>query len=183
MTDAPDPAATYPRSSAVWRHLLPEAVQAAGAVPWLGPTAVDHLGDPDGERVDLLAGRPAVVPRLALAHLRLIGADRIAFLHGLVSHDVAGLPEGGAVDALLLDHKGQPQGGLGIVRRSRDLFVTVEDGVGDAVRRVLVDHVIFDQVEIEALDDRLVSVTVTAAEADAVAMALEAAWPGAAAAT
>jgi hypothetical protein len=84
----PEPAASTP----VWRALLTDAVVAAGAVPWLAAAALDHLGDPDGERVELLAGRPVVVPRLAVGHLRVSGADRVAFVHGLVSAGVAGLP-------------------------------------------------------------------------------------------
>jgi tRNA-modifying protein YgfZ len=179
----------------VWRDLLPEAVTAGGAVPWLAPSALDHLGDPDGERVELLSGRPVLVPRLALGHLRITGADRVAFLHGLVSHDVAALPEGGAIDALLLDHRGQPRAGLGVTRRPDDLFVAVDDGAGETVRRVLVEHVIFDRVEVEVLDRRLATATFLhgAGSADgagggrdgqvaALAAALEAAWPGAAAA-
>lgn len=196
---AASPSPSAPASLEVWRDLLPEAVTAGGAVPWLAPAAVDHLGDPDGERVDLLAGRAVLVPRVALGHLRLTGADRVAFLHGLVSHDVAALPEGGAIDALLLDHRGQPQAGLGVVRRREDLFVAVDDGAGEAVRRVLFEHVIFDRVEVEGLDRRLATATfVDGATATgspdvggaprrgsacvALGAALEAAWPGAAAA-
>jgi len=185
MHEAPDPAAQgarptpTPTPSEVWRALLPEAVLAGGAVPWLAADAIDHLGDPDGERVELLAGRAVVVPRRALGHLRVTGADRLAFVHGLLSHDVAGLPEGGAVDALLLDHKGQPQAGLGVVRRRDDLFLAVDDGMGEVVRRTFVEHVIFDQVEVTPLDDRLATATLVAATAAGVVAALEAAWPGA----
>ena len=76
MSDVP--AAERPTPTG-WRELLPEAVPAAGAVPWLAAEAIDHLGDPDGERVALLAGGPALVPRLAAGHLRIVGADRLAF--------------------------------------------------------------------------------------------------------
>jgi tRNA-modifying protein YgfZ len=187
--------ATSPPPSAAasleaWRQLLPDAVTVGGAVPWLAAAALDHLGDPDGERVDLLAGRLVLVPRLALGHLRLTGADRVAFLHGLVSHDVAGLSDGGAVDALLLDHRGQPRAGLGVVRRRDDVFVAVDDGAGEAVRRVLFEHVIFDRVEVEALDGRLATATFvvgevapgSAAGPAALGAALECVLPGAAAA-
>jgi len=177
-SDAPGPAPTRE----VWRSLLPEAVLAGRDVPWLAPTALDHLGDPDGERVALLAGGPVLVPRLATGHLRLTGADRVPFLHGLVSHDVAGLAEGGVVDALLLDHRGQPQAGLAVHRRRDDLFLAVHDGAGPRLARTLDEHVIFDQVVIQDLDDRLASVTLCAAEAAAASGVLEAGWPGAGAA-
>jgi tRNA-modifying protein YgfZ len=195
--DATPPPPSAATSLEAWRELLPEAVTAGGAVPWLAASALDHVGDPDGERVDLLAGRPVLVPRLALGHLRLTGADRVAFLHGLVSHDVAGLSEGAAIDALLLDHRGQPRAGLSVTRRRDDLFVAVDDGAGEAVRQVLFEHVIFDRVEVEALDRRLATATFvdgafatpSAHERGAgrpaaatLGAALEAAWPGAAAA-
>jgi len=160
MTDAdrPDPTA-QPPSAEVWRSLLSEPVLAGGAVPWLAPAALDHLGDPDGERVALLAGEPVLLPRLALGHLRLTGADRVPFVQGLVSHDVAGLAEGAAVDALLLDHRGQPQAGLTVVRRRDDLFIAVDDGAGAAVKRTLDEHVIFDQVVVADQAARLASLT------------------------
>lgn len=179
--DRSDPPARPP-SAEVWRSLLPESVLAGGAVPWLAPAALDHLGDPDGERVALLGGAPALLPRLALGHLRLTGADRVPFVHGLVSHDVASLVEGTAVDALLLDHRGQPQAGLTIHRRRDDLFVAVDDGAGGAVKRTLDEHVIFDQVVVTDLDARLASLTLCAADGAASAVVLEASWPGAAAA-
>ncbi|MBW6457473.1 MAG: hypothetical protein K0A98_16445, partial [Trueperaceae bacterium] len=175
---APDRAPTRE----VWRSLLPEAVLAGRGVPWLAPEALDHLGDPDGERVALLAGGPVLVPRLAYGHLRLTGADRVPFVHGLVSHDVAGLGEGEAVDALLLDHRGQPQAGLTAHRRRDDLFLAVHDGQGPAVARILAEHVIFDQVVIQELDGRLASLTLCVADGEAAAGVLEAAWPGAGAA-
>jgi len=181
MTDAdrPDPTA-QPPSAEVWRSLLSEPVLAGGAVPWLAPAALDHLGDPDGERVALLAGEPVLLPRLALGHLRLTGADRVPFVQGLVSHDVAGLAEGAAVDALLLDHRGQPQAGLTVVRRRDDLFIAVDDGAGAAVKRTLDEHVIFDQVVVVDQAARLASLTVCAADGAAAGAVLEAAWPGAA---
>jgi len=166
----------------VWRSLLPEAVLVGRGVPWLAAAALDHLGDPDGERVALLAGGPVLVPRLAYGHLRLTGADRVPFVHGLVSHDVAGLAEGEAVDALLLDHRGQPQAGLAVHRRRDDLFLAVHDGQGPTVARTLAEHVIFDQVVIQELDERLASLTLYAADPGAAATVLQAAWPAAGAA-
>jgi tRNA-modifying protein YgfZ len=176
--DAPERAPTRE----IWRSLLPQAVLAGRGVPWLAASALDHLGDPDGERVALLAGGPVLLPRLAHGHLRLTGADRLPFVHGLVSHDVAGLAEGEAVDVLLLDHRGQPQAGLAVHRRRDDLFLVVHDGAGPAVVRTLDEHVIFDQVAIEDLDARLASLTLCAAAAAAAAGVLEAGWPGAGAA-
>jgi methylmalonyl-CoA mutase, C-terminal domain len=85
-------------------------VLAGGAVPWLAPAALDHLGDPDGERVDLLGGGrwSCRGSRSATCGSRR-RPRRLRPRAG--QPDVAGLPRAAGVDALLLDHKGQPQAG------------------------------------------------------------------------
>jgi tRNA-modifying protein YgfZ len=145
----PHPAAADPRPPSVWRALLDEPVRAGGAVPWLAPTALDHLGDPDGERVDLVLGRPVVVPRLARSHVRVRGADRIDFLHGQLSQDVRGMAEGAAAAALLLDHKGRPQAGLTVHRRPDDVYLAIDDGHGATAFAEFHAHIVFDQVELD----------------------------------
>jgi folate-binding protein YgfZ len=175
-----EPAARPP---SVWRALLDEPVRAGGAVPWLAPEALDHLGDPDGERVDLVAGRPVAVPRLARGHLRVQGGDRVDFVQGQVSQDVRGLGVGGAADALLLDHKGRPQAGMTVYRRADDLYLAVEDGAGPAVLRALQDHVVFDQVTLGDVAEGavgargLVACTLLAADLPLAVDALRSAFP------
>jgi folate-binding protein YgfZ len=165
----------------LWQSLLPEAVMVGRSAPWAPPNALDHLGDPNGERVALLRNEALVLPRLAHGHLRLTGSDRVPFLHGLVSQDVAGLRDGEAVDALLLDHRGQPQAGLGVVRREHDLFVVAEEGSAERLLERLGAHIIFDDVTLARIDERLVSLTLFG-EASALVDSLEAAFPGAGAA-
>ncbi len=172
-----------PRPPSIWRALLDEPVLAGGAVPWLAPAALDHVGDPDGERVDLVVGRPVVVPRLARGHVRVRGADRIDFLHGQLSQDVRGLAEGAADAALLLDHKGRPRAGLTVHRRSEDLYLAIEDGHGPTALAELEAHVVFDQVELDdvaeaAVGERgLVAFTLVAGDLEGAVRALEAAFP------
>lgn len=108
----------------------------------------------------------AVVAELPdLGALRLSGADRVDFLHGQVSQDVRGLPAGGATRALLLNHKGHARAEMTVVRREDDLYVSVEDGRGELVRRELEAHVIFDQVAIEELGGTLAALTLQGAGA------------------
>lgn len=142
-----------------WQELLPDGVPAGSAVPWLAPNALDHLGDPDGERVALLQGHPVLLPRAAAGHLRLSGADRVDFLHGQISHDVRGLPTGGVVDALMLDHRGQVRAGLSAYRREQDIYLRVDDGHGPTVLRELHDHIVFDQVEVSDLGAELAALS------------------------
>ena len=172
-----------PRPPSIWRALLDEPVLAGGAVPWLAPAALDHLGDPDGERVDLLVGRPVVVPRLARGHVRVRGADRIDFLHGQLSQDVRGLAEGAATTALLLDHKGRPQAGLTVHRRPDDLYLGIDDGHGPVAFAELGAHIVFDQVELDDVAEAavggrgLVAFTLVAGDVEVVVRELGAAFP------
>jgi tRNA-modifying protein YgfZ len=128
---------------------LDTPVLVGAGVPWLAPAALDHVGDPDGERVHLLTGGAALVPRLARGHLRVRGADRVDFLHGQLSGDVRSLASGRAVDGLLLDHRGRPQAGGRVTARPDDLYVSVDDGHAPTVIASLEAHVVFDQVEID----------------------------------
>jgi len=152
------------RSSDVWRELLPDAVAVIGSAPWSAPAALDHFGDPDGERVALLQGEPVMVPRLAAGHLRLTGGDRVGFVQGLMSQDIATPTLGFAVDSLLLDHRGQPQAGLMVLRRENDIYLAVEDGASDTVAQKFEAQIIFDDVQLQRLDEQLIQLTLIGAE-------------------
>jgi tRNA-modifying protein YgfZ len=121
----------------------------------LAPGATPHRGDVEGEVRAFAAGERMVVPVGSQGGLRLTGADRVDFLNGQVSHDVRSLPEEGARLALLLDHRGRPQADLTIVKRSGDLFVSVDDARAERVRASLQAHIVFDQVELQDLSTTL----------------------------
>lgn len=97
---------------------------------------------------------PAVVAALA-GHtvVRVRGSDARSFLHGQLAADVTGLAVGEAVRSLLLNHRGHALAEAMVVRRSDDLLVVVEDGAGDWVRSTLAEHIIFDDVTLERVDD------------------------------
>lgn len=66
------------------------------------------------------------------------GPDAAAFLHGLLSNDVAGLAPGGSAEALLLDAKGHVQAAIGVHRDGPDAFtLVVAPADGDAVAAAL----------------------------------------------
>ena len=150
-----------------WAALLGER-PAHDGLPGVVEGAVCAFADTREEVHHLLAGGPALVPLVRRGALRVTGADRIDFVQGQVSHDVRGLSAGGVREVLLLDHRGRPQADLVIVRREHDLYLAVDDGRGDVVHDALDAHVIFDQVVIEALDERLASFVVSGATALAV---------------
>ncbi len=148
----------------VWTALLGEWPVHDG-LPGVDLGAVCAFSDARDEARRLLAGEPALVPLVRRGALRVTGDDRIDFLQGQVSHDVRALGAGGVREALLLDHRGRPQADVVIVRRERDVYVAVDDGRGAVVRAALDAHVIFDQVVIEPLAERVVSFVVSGPDA------------------
>jgi hypothetical protein len=109
--------------------------------------------------------------------LRLVGDDRLDFLHGQLSHDVRGLPVGGSRRMLLLDAKGHAHAELAVQRRDDDVHLAVEDGAADDVAARLRRHVVFDQVEIQDLAGTLATVTVQGPDARATLARLGWPWP------
>jgi len=138
---------------------------AHDGLPGVVEGAVCAFAAARGEVRHLLTGGPAIVPLVRRGALRVTGEDRIDFVQGQVSHDVRGLATGGAREALLLDHRGRPQADLVVVRREGDLYLAVDDGRGDVVRDSLQAHVVFDQVVIQTLDERIASFVVSGAAA------------------
>ncbi len=139
-----------------WAASLPTQGRHDG-LPGVSPGAVCRLDPTRDEVRHLLSGASALVPLVGRGALRVTGADRVDFVQGQVSHDVRGLASGGVREALLLDHRGRPQADLVMVRREHDLYLAVDDGRSATVRAALDAHVVFDQVVIEALDERLAS--------------------------
>jgi folate-binding protein YgfZ len=72
------------------------------------------------------------------------GADRVRFLHGIVTGDVAGAPVGGGCRAALLTTKGHVVADLTIYTRADDLWIVVDAGQGDATATALARYAIMD---------------------------------------
>jgi folate-binding protein YgfZ len=72
------------------------------------------------------------------------GADRVRFLHGIVTGDVAGAPLGGGCRAALLTPKGHVVADLQIFVRPEDLWLVVDAGQGDATAAALTRYAIMD---------------------------------------
>lgn len=164
MRDEHGGAAAASIDHAAWAAILPPAGPHDG-LPGVALGAVCRLDGLHDEVALALAGARVLVPLVGRGALRVTGDDRIDFLQGQVSHDVRGLAAGGAREALLLDHRGRPRADLVVVRRSRDLYVAIDDGRGETVRAALDAHVVFDQVTIEPLGERLASFVVGGGDA------------------
>jgi folate-binding protein YgfZ len=114
--------------------------------------------------------------------LRVVGADRISFLHRLLSCDVAGTPVGGAIPGLLLTAKGRVTADfvLAVLPDRVELIVPAE-GIA-ALRDGLAKFVIADDVALgsPSEEDRVLSVLGPSTDAT-LARLLEAPPPAAAA--
>jgi len=115
---------------------------------------------PDPSSWSALHDGAIVVALPSVGSLRIVGADRIAFLHGQLANDVRSLPASGALRTVQLNAKGHALAQMTLHRRDDDVHLAVEDGAAEAVARRLRDHVVFDEVEIEDLGGVLRTVTV-----------------------
>lgn len=123
------------------------------------------FGNAEAEFTAFAEDKSLLVPLFGVTPLRLTGADRLDFLHGQVSNEVKRLAVGGSSHALLLNYKGHALAEMRIYRREDDLFIAVDGGAGNLVERELRAHIIFDQVELENLTGKLVTLTVQGKEA------------------
>lgn len=135
-----DPTATAPRLRAF-------------ATATFAQARVRSLGSAEAEvRAAFAPGAAVATPLLASTVLRAVGADAAPFLHGQLANDVQGLRPGSARRSLLLNHRGHAMAEATVLRDAGDAFrLVVDDHRGDWVLRTLVDHVVFDQVEIAAV--------------------------------
>jgi folate-binding protein YgfZ len=74
------------------------------------------------------------------------GADRVRFLHGIVTGDVAGTPAGGGCRSALLTPKGHVVADLLIFVRPDEIWIVTDAGQGDATAAALSKYAIMDDV-------------------------------------
>ena len=72
------------------------------------------------------------------------GADRVRFLHGIVTGDVAGTPAGGGCLSALLTPKGHVVADMRLFLRADDIWIVVDAGQGEAVAGTLSRYAIMD---------------------------------------
>jgi folate-binding protein YgfZ len=80
--------------------------------------------------------------------LRVTGSDRVRFLNGMVTNDVAALEPGSLCYAALLDRKGRLQADLYVMALEEGLLVDPAPGTAATVAEAMTKHVIADDVEI-----------------------------------
>jgi glycine cleavage system T protein len=85
------------------------------------------------------------------------GADRVRFLQGMVSNDVASLSPGRGTYALLLNVQGQILADLRIFCEPHRFLVETDADLRAKVMQTLERHIIMDEVELKALDEYAVA--------------------------
>ena len=118
-----------------------------------------QFGDVAGEQVaqnygDTNAEYRALIESVALVDLSfrgclaVLGDDRVKFINGQVTNEVAGLKSGQGCYAALVNAKAKMQADLHVYRLDDELILDFEPGLLDAVTERLESHVVADQVEL-----------------------------------
>jgi tRNA-modifying protein YgfZ len=87
--------------------------------------------------------------------VRVTGSDRIPFVHGQSTNDVRGLPTPGAQRALILNAKGQIEFDVRVFKRQDDLYLQTALGLGSEVLERLKRYVVFDDVQLEDITEKI----------------------------
>ena len=114
----------------------------------------------------------AVYSWVSAGAVRVTGSDRIPFVHGQTSNDVRGLGTPGACRALILNARGQIEFDVRVFRRTDDLYLCTAGGLGAAVLERLQRYVVFDDVQLEDVSEKLRVVHVSGNDALGVASSL-----------
>ena len=80
--------------------------------------------------------------------LAVLGDDRVKFINGQVTNEVAGLRPGQGCYAALVNAKAKMQADLNIYRLENELILDFEPGLLDTVTARLESHLVADQVEL-----------------------------------
>jgi len=109
--------------------------------------------------------------------VRATGADRVRFLNGMLTADVAKLATGDAAPALQLDRKGHVLADLWLLADADAILLDVAPGCEAELVAVLEKHVIADDVAFASLSDSVVELALEGPGAAAAARAVGGATP------
>lgn len=112
-----------------------------------GEKVVNHFGN-RAEECRRLVESVALIDLSARGCLAVLGVDRVKFINGQVTNEVAGLRTGQGCYAALVNAKGKMQSDLNIYRLEDELILDFEPGLLDTVTARLESHIVADQVEL-----------------------------------
>lgn len=90
-----------------------------------------------------------IVDQTDWGHIRATGEDRVRFVQGMCTADVAALAPGDWTRASILNPKGRVVSVIEVLCRDGDLLITCEPGLTDKTLTVLEKHAIMDDVAFE----------------------------------
>src|SRR5262249_12885099 len=111
-----------------------------------------HFGDPGAEYASL-TGASALIDLGFRTLVRATGPDRISFLQGMLSNDVAGLAPGEGCPALLLTVQGRVTADLRLAALADEMLLDCDVRARDGMVRALEALLIADDVELVAPEE------------------------------
>ena len=130
------------------RTPLDVALEGAAVAEDLGVEVAADYGDPVAEERALWEGA-GLVDRCARGAVAVTGPDAIAFLHSLLSQDIAGLSDGEGVHSLLLHPQGKLDVDLRMLRVGDEGWLDCDVGRGEQLASSLVRFKIRVKAEVE----------------------------------
>jgi folate-binding protein YgfZ len=97
----------------------------------------------------------ASIRPLTRAKLLLTGADRVRFLHGMVSNDIEALTPGMGCHAAMLTTKGKLLADLVVYADADALLLELDGTLRDKIKATLEKHIVMDDVEVKDVSDEL----------------------------
>ena len=113
----------------------------------VGEQVAQNYGDTNAE-YRALTESVALVDLSFRGCLAVLGDDRVKFINGQVTNEVAGLKPGEGCYAALVNAKAKMQADLHVYRLDDELILDFEPGLLEAVTQRLESHLIADQVEL-----------------------------------
>ncbi len=130
------------------------------------------------DQYDALRGGAGLLDRTARGRLVLTGADRRAYLHGLLTNDIAALAAGAGAYAALLTPQGRMISDMRVSELGDRVLIDLPAASAEAVRRRLADFIFSEDVEVHDSSSSLAQFGLYGPDAAAVLSAVAAAPDG-----
>lgn len=112
------------------------------------------------EQYDALTARAGFLDRRGRGRLRLTGADRLTYLQGLLTNDIARLGPGAGCYAALLTPQGRMTSDMRVSELGDAVLLDLPGTTLDTVRPRLADFIFTEEVEVQDVTDTLGQVAV-----------------------
>lgn len=117
----------------------------------------------------LLRQSAGLVDLSAREQLRVTGEDRVSFIHGMVTQDITGLPEGAWAYAALCTAKGAMVADARVIKLATEVLLDTEPGYGARLNEHLQKFLISENAEIvDVSSERAVLAVIGPSSAEAV---------------